>query len=66
MLPVQLFQALASHVRVDLRSRQIAVAQEHLHDAQVRAVIEQMSRERMPQRMRRKLFRDVRTCARSA
>src|SRR5580658_2452546 len=38
---MQVLQPLARHVRVDLRRRQIAVAEQHLHDAQVRAVIEQ-------------------------
>jgi len=47
MLTVHLFQALASHVCVDLCSRQITVTQEHLHYAKVRAVIEQMRCKRM-------------------
>ena len=47
MLAMQLFQALTSHVRVNLSSRQITVTQEHLHYAQVSAVIEQMSGECM-------------------
>src|SRR3569832_1440410 len=56
MLTVHLFQTLAGHVSVDLRSRQITVTQQHLYDAQVRAVIEQMRGERVPQGMRRELL----------
>src|SRR3569833_1359478 len=56
VLTVHLFQTLASHVCVDLCSRQITVTQQHLYDAQVRAVIEQMRGERVPQGMRRELF----------
>src|SRR5882724_8543907 len=59
MLTVQLFQTLTSHVRVNLGRRQITVTQQHLHDAQVGAMIEQMRGERVPQSMRRKLFGDI-------
>src|SRR5579862_5209077 len=58
MLTVQLFQALTSYVGVDLCRGQITVPQQHLHDAQVRAMVEQMRGKRMPQSMRRKLFGD--------
>src|SRR3569833_4248841 len=56
MLTVHLFQTLASHVCVDLCSRQITVTQEHLHYAEVRAVIEKMRGKGVSQRVRRKLF----------
>ena len=49
---VQLLEALARNVRVNLRGRNIRVPQQHLHHAQVCAVIEQMGGKRMPQRMR--------------
>ena len=52
MLTVQLFQTLAGNVSVDLRRRQIAVPQKHLHYAQIRAMVQQMRRESMPQGMR--------------
>src|SRR5580704_13715360 len=42
MLRVQIFQAFARDVRVDLRGGQIAVAEEHLHHAQIRAVVQQV------------------------
>src|SRR5882724_1253442 len=58
MLTVQLFQTLTSHVRVNLGRRQITVTQQHLHDAQVSAVIEQMRSKRVPECMWRKLFGD--------
>jgi hypothetical protein len=49
MVPaVELFHALASDVRVDLRRRYVAVAKQQLHDAQVRAVVEQVRRECVP------------------
>ncbi|MNH47383.1 hypothetical protein D3C79_1105910 [compost metagenome] len=49
MLGVQLLQTGLGHVGVDLRGRQVAVAQQHLHHAQVGTVVEQMGREGMPQ-----------------
>ena len=52
---VQFLEALASHVRIDLRGRQIAVAEQHLHHAQVRAVIEQMGGKGMSQSMGREV-----------
>src|SRR5262249_15111932 len=39
---VQLFHALARHVRVDLRCRYVAVAEQQLHDPEVGAVVEQV------------------------
>ena len=66
MLRVQFLQALAGHVRIDLGGRQIAVTEQHLHHAQVGAVIEQVRGERMPQRMRRQVAIDAWPCAHSA
>ena len=51
MFAVQVFEALACNMCVYLRCRQIAVAQQHLHDAQVRASIQQMRGEGMSQAM---------------
>src|SRR5580698_3232377 len=59
MRRMQLFETLASHMRVDLRGREVAVTQEHLHDTQIRTVVEQVGCERMAQRMRREFFRDA-------
>src|SRR5262245_25032295 len=56
MLRVQVLETLARDVRVDLSSRKIAVPEQHLHDPQVRAVIEQVRRERMAQRVRREIL----------
>ena len=53
MLRVQIFQALARDVRVDLSGRQITVPEEHLHDAQIRSVVQQVGRKRMAQRVGR-------------
>ena len=39
MAAVQVLHALASYVCIDLCSRHVAVAEQHLHDAQVRAVV---------------------------
>src|SRR5690606_11306855 len=60
MAAVQLLHALASDVRVDLRGRNVAVAQQQLHDAQVRAVVQQMRRERVANGVRRQLLVDAR------
>ena len=49
---VQGFEPLAGNVRVDLRGRYVGVSQEQLHHAQIRAVIEQVRREGVPQRVR--------------
>ena len=52
MLGVQLLQALARYLRIDLRGREIDVAEQHLHHAQVGAVIQQGRGKRGPQSMR--------------
>ena len=59
MLRVQVFQSLARDVRVDLRGRQVAVSEQHLHHPQVGAVIEQVGRKGMAQGVRRQLFADA-------
>ena len=46
VLLVQFLHALAGDMSVYLRSGQIAVAEEHLHDAKIGAVIQKMRRER--------------------
>src|SRR6266852_6507700 len=53
MVLVQLLQALARHVGIDLRGRDIGVAEQELHDAQIRAMVEQMRGEGVAQRVRR-------------
>ena len=50
---MQRLQALARHVRVDLRGGDVGVAQQHLHHAQVGAVVEQMGGEGVAQHVRR-------------
>lgn len=50
---MQRLQARTRDVRIDLRGRQIAVTKQHLHGAQIGAMIEQMRCKRMPQGMRR-------------
>ena len=45
-------QPRLEHVRVDLRRRQVGVAEHHLNGAQVGAALEQVRRERMPQHVR--------------
>ena len=59
MLTVQLFQAFACHVGVYLRFRQITVTQEHLHHAQISAVIQQVGSKRVTESMGRKVFRNI-------
>ncbi len=49
---VDLLQPLARDVRVNLRGRDVRMAEQQLHDAQVGAVVQQVRRERVAQRMR--------------
>src|SRR5437764_3628191 len=53
VLSVELLQPLARHVRVDLRGRDVGVAEQHLDYPQVRAVVDEMRGERVAQHMRR-------------
>ena len=50
---MQQLQPLPRHMRINLRSRNIRMPQQHLHHAQVRTVVEQMRRKCMPQSVRR-------------
>ena len=52
-------------VRVDLRRRQIRMAEHHLDRAQVGAALEQMRRERVAQHVRAELTREARRACRS-
>src|SRR5205814_399517 len=49
---VGLVQALRGYMRVNLRRRQIAVAQQLLHASNVRSVVQQVRGEAVPQRVR--------------
>ena len=49
---VQFLQALPRHMRINLRRRNIRVAQQQLHHAQVSAVVDQVRCEGMSQRVR--------------
>src|ERR1700680_2599770 len=51
-------QVFAVDVRVDLRGRDVDVAQHLLHGPEIRAAFQQMCRERMAQRVGRHRFRD--------
>lgn len=42
MFCMQAFQPFPCHMSINLRRGNITVSKQHLHDAQVRAVIEQM------------------------
>src|SRR5690349_10834911 len=50
-------------VRVDLRRREVGVAEHQLNGAQVGAALEQMRRERMPQHVRAQRARELRLAA---
>ena len=50
---VQGLQPFPGDVSVDLRRRDIGVAEQHLDDAEVGAVVDQVRREGMAQRVRR-------------
>ena len=52
MLCMQFLQPLPRHVRVNLRRRNIRMSQQQLHHAQVGAVVDQVRREGMSQRVR--------------
>src|SRR6266404_431613 len=51
-LVVRVLHSLRGQVRVDLRGAQRLMAQQLLHAAEVRAVVEQVRGEAMPQRVR--------------
>ena len=51
-LPVHGFQPLLVHVRINLRRRNIGVAQHFLDNAKIGAVPEQMGRETVAQKVR--------------
>ena len=51
-LPVHSFEPLLVDVGVNLRRRNVSVAQHFLDDPQIRAVAEQMRREAVPQKVR--------------
>ena len=66
MLRVQRLQPLARDVRVDLRGRDVRVAEQHLHHAQVGAVVDEMRGEGVAQDVRRELLAGDRRARRSA
>jgi len=45
---MQLLQPLARHMRIDLRSGDIGMSEQHLHHPEIRPVIQQMRRECVP------------------
>jgi len=53
VLGMDRFQSVIGHVGIDLRGRDIGMAQQHLHRAQVGAVVDQVRCEGMAQRVRR-------------
>src|SRR3954453_6301904 len=59
--PMHLTQVLSIDMRVDLCCRDIDVSEHLLDSAKVGASLEQVRRKRVPQRMRRHVFRDRRT-----
>src|SRR5690606_27096792 len=59
MLRVDFLQALARDMRVYLCGRHVAVTEQHLYYAKIRAMIQQMSRECVPQRVRRQRLADA-------
>ena len=55
-LSMHRFQTLLIDVRINLRRRNIGVAEHLLNDAQVRAVAQQVRREAVPEQMRINVF----------
>ena len=66
ILLVDLPQVLPVDVRVDLRRRNVGVAEHFLHRAEVGAALEQVRRERVPQRVRRHVLLDLRAARRTS
>ena len=56
---VQFLHAFAGDMGVDLRGGEVAVAEQHLNDPQVGAVVQQVGRESMPQGVRREWLVDL-------
>lgn len=52
MFSVQLLQPLPRYVRIYLRGRNVGMPEQQLHDPQIGPVVDEMRRERVPQRMR--------------
>jgi hypothetical protein len=52
MATMDLAQPARRHVRVDLRRRNVGVAEERLDDSEVRSAAEQVRGERMPEHVR--------------
>jgi len=50
---MQFLESAARHVGIDLCRRDVTMSEEELHDAKICAVIQEVSRERMPQGVRR-------------
>jgi hypothetical protein len=63
MLSVQLFHALARDVGIYLRRGKVAVTQQHLHDAQVGAVVQQVRGKRVTQVCGERAFATPAFCA---
>src|SRR3989344_6447728 len=63
MFRMQALQPLTRNMRVNLRRGQVRMPEQHLHHAQIGAVVQQVRRKRMAQRVRRQRGLDVRnTC----
>ena len=61
MVPLMEFlHSMLGNVRVNLSCRQVGMAQQQLYDPQIRAVIQQMGCESMPEGVRRQFFLDAR------
>ena len=60
MLRVQAFESLAGYMGINLCSGNIAMSQQHLHDAKVRTVVDEVRCEGMAQGVRRQMLGDAR------
>ena len=56
MFGVNLLHALSGDVSINLRGGNIRMAQQQLHDAQIGAVVDEVGREGVAQRVRRERF----------
>src|SRR5690606_22633866 len=58
MVLVQVLQTLARHVGIDLRGREVAMAEQQLDQPQVGAVVQEVGCEGMPETVGRQLLSD--------
>src|SRR5215470_2503461 len=59
LLGMPLLESLARYMGVDLRGRQVAVSEQHLHDPHIGALVEQVRGESVPHGVRGEFVRNA-------